>query len=230
MFVEAGCGEHAFEQPLKRSKAPNLICVLPGESGRTIIVGAHFDRVSEGDGVADNWSGAALLPSLYQAINREPRQHTYIFIGFTDEELGLVGSRFYANRMTPAEIAATDAMVNIDTLGLGPTNVWVNRSDQRLTLALRYVGELLGMAINGVSFEQVGTTDSESFARKKIPRVTVHTLTQENHNAEILHTRKDRLSVIQLDDYYASYRLLAAYLVFLDTYLGTPEAPTAGEP
>ena len=230
MFAEAGCGEHLSEQPVRRSKVPNLICVLRGNSGRTIIVGAHFDRVSEGDGVADNWSGAALLPSLYEAIKTEPRKHTYIFIGFTDEEAGLVGSRFYAGQMTPEQIAATDAMVNMDTLGLGPTNVWVSRSDKRLTLALGYVGKLLDVPVSGVNFERVGTTDSESFARRKIPRITVHTLTQENHDAGILHSSKDRLSVINLDDYYETYRLLAVYLVFLDQYLDAPETSTTRGP
>src|SRR5690348_5961658 len=38
MFVEAGCGEHLSEQPVKGSKAPNLICVQPGTSGKAIII------------------------------------------------------------------------------------------------------------------------------------------------------------------------------------------------
>jgi hypothetical protein len=29
-----------------------------GSSEKVIIVGAHFDRVAQGDGVVDNWSGA----------------------------------------------------------------------------------------------------------------------------------------------------------------------------
>ena len=92
MFTEAGCdGQHISEQPVKGSKLPNVICLLPGSSDRVIIVGAHFDRVSAGDGVVDNWSGASLLPSLYEAVKTEPRKHTYIFIGFTDEERGEVG-------------------------------------------------------------------------------------------------------------------------------------------
>ena len=124
------------EQPVKYSKVPNVICVLPGVSDRVIIVGAHFDRVSTSDGVADNWSGASLLPSLYESVKIEPRQHTYVFIGFTDEEQGLVGSRFYARKMTPEQVAATDAMINLDTLGLAPTEVWAHRSDKRLTRAL----------------------------------------------------------------------------------------------
>jgi len=223
LFVEAGCGEHLSEQRVRWSKAPNLICVHTGTSGRIIIVGAHFDRVFRGDGVADNWSGASLLPSLYQSIKIEPRRHTYIFVGFTDEEEGLVGSRFYARNMTPEQVAATDAMVNMDTLGLAPTNVWVSRSDERLILALAHVGKLLDLPVSGVNFERVGSTDSESFARRKIPRITVHSITQENHDAGILHTAKDKLSAINLDDYYETYHLLAVYLVFLDHYLGEPE-------
>lgn len=222
MFIEAGCSEHLSEQPVKPSKAPNLICVRPGNSGRVIIVGAHFDRVSAGDGIADNWSGASLLPSLFEAIGAEPRQHSYIFIGFTDEESGLIGSRFYARQMTPEQLAATDAMVNMDTLGLAPTNVWLNRSDERLVLALGSVGKLLKLPVSGVNFEQVGSTDSESFARRRIPTITVHSLTQKVWNAQIIHTSKDKLAAIRLDDYYDTYNLLAVYLVFLDHYFDTP--------
>jgi putative aminopeptidase FrvX len=216
MFVGAGCGEHVSEQAVKWSRAPNVICILPGTSDRIIIVGAHFDRVPMSDGVADNWSGAALLPSLYQSINVEPRQHSYVFIGFTDEEKGLVGSRFYARNMTPEQVAATDAMVNMDTLGLAPTEVWTHRSDKRLTLALFQVSKLLELPLRGVNFENVGSTDSESFTKLKIPRITIHSLTQKSENEQILHSHKDNLSAINLGDYYDTYHLVAVYLAFLD--------------
>src|SRR5207248_3251465 len=75
MFTEAGCDEqHLSEQLVKGSKLPNVVCTLPGSADRVIIVGAHFDRVPRGDGVVDNWSGASLLPSLYQAVRSE--EHT----------------------------------------------------------------------------------------------------------------------------------------------------------
>ena len=226
MFVDAGCGEHLSEQPVKYSKAPNVLCVLPGTFDRVIIVGAHFDRVPTSDGVADNWSGASLLPSLYEAVKVDPRRHTYVFIGFTDEEKGLVGSRFYARKMTREQVAATDAMVNLDTLGLARTEVWTNRSDKRLTEALVRVSMHLKMPLNGVNFERVGSTDSESFAARKIPRITIHSLTQKSYDKGILHTRKDKLSAMNLDDYYDTYHLVALYLVYLDHFVGEPE--TAG--
>jgi Zn-dependent M28 family amino/carboxypeptidase len=226
MFTEAGCdGQHISEQPVKGSKLPNVICFLPGSSDKVIIVGAHFDRVSEGDGVVDNWSGASLLPSLYEAVKIEPRKHTYIFIGFTDEEKGLVGSRFYARRMTKEQVAATDAMVNMDTLGLAPSEVWATHSDGRLIGALASIAKQLNVPIAGVNVDKIGSSDAESFAERNIPRITVHSLTQETWNAGILHTSKDKLSVMRLDDYYQTYRLLAAYVAYLDQIADIPQEP-----
>jgi hypothetical protein len=230
MFVDAGCGEHVSEQPVKYSKAPNVLCVLPGTSDRVIIVGAHFDRVPTSDGVADNWSGASLLPSLYEAVKIDPRRHTYVFIGFTDEEKGLVGSRFYARRMTREQVAATDAMVNLDTLGLAPTEVWTNRSDKRLTIALVRVAMHLKMPLIGVNFERVGSTDSESFSARKIPRITIHSLTQKSYNNGILHTRKDKLSAMNLDDYYDTYHVAVVFLVYLDHFFDEPETAATPTP
>ncbi len=220
MFADAGCNDqHLSEQSVKGSKLPNIVCLLPGTSDKVILVGAHYDRVSEGDGVVDNWSGASLLPSLYEAVRSQTREHTYIFVGFTDEEKGMVGSRFYARQMTREQVAATDAMVNMDTLGLAPTEVWASHSDKRLTSALVYIAKGLNVPITGVDVEQVGSTDAEQFAERKIPRITIHSLTQETWSAHILHTSKDKISAMRLDDYYETYRLLAAYVAFLDQVL-----------
>jgi hypothetical protein len=226
MFAEAGCGEQQIsEQPVKGSKLPNLICVLPGNSDKVIIVGAHFDHIPEGDGVVDNWSGASLLPSLYQAIKVEPRKHTFIFIGFTDEEKGEVGSHFYARQMNKEQVAATDAMINMDTLGLTPTKVWTSHSDKNLTGALFYLAKTLKFDVSGVDVEAVGSTDSVQFSGRKIPSITIHSLTQETWNERILHSPKDKFSALKLDDYYQTYRLLSAYLAFLDGVLGNQPAP-----
>jgi len=218
MFTDAGCDDqHISEQPVKGSKLPNVICTLPGSSEQVIIVGAHFDRVSEGDGVVDNWSGASLLPSLYEAVKGLPRKHTFIFIGFTDEEQGLVGSSFYARQMTKEQIAATSAMVNMDTLGLASTEIWGSHADKRLNGAIAYVAKQLNVPISSVDVEGIGASaDSESFADRKIPSITIHSLTPQAWKDRILHSRKDKLSAIRLDDYYETYRLIGAYIAFRD--------------
>lgn len=230
-FGDAGCGEHLTEQAARFSRdPPNVVCVLPGASDRVIIVGAHFDRVPESDGVVDNWSGASLLPSLYQAVKAQPRRHTYVFIGFTDEEKGLVGSYSYARKMTRAQVQATDAMVNLDTLGLAPTEVWVNRSDLKLTQAFFGIAKLINLPVHDVNFEDVGSTDSESFADRGIRTITIHSLTQSSENARILHTSRDKLSVMNLDQYYDTYHLVTVYLVFLDHFFDESESRDAAPP
>ena len=227
MFAEAGCdGQHLSEQPVKDSKQPNVICVLPGSSDKVIIVGAHFDRAPDGNGVVDNWSGASLLPSLYAAVKADSRQHTYIFVGFTAEELGERGSNFYVHQLTKEKVAATDAMVNLDTLGLAPTEVWASHSDKILTAALIFVANELKLPVSAVNVEQVGSSDAEQFAERKIPRITIHSLSQETWDAHILHTSKDKLSAMHLDDYYETYRLVTAYVVFLDHIAGNPALQT----
>src|SRR5262249_25411289 len=149
-------------------------------------------------------------------IKTEPRVHTFIFIGFTDEEKGEIGSHFYAHEMTPAQISQTDAMVNMDTLGLTNTEIWVSHSDKKLSSELVYMGHLLKLPVTVINVEQVGSTDSEQFAARKIPSITVHSLTQQTWDARILHTPKDTISYIRLDDYYQTYCLMSAYLAFLD--------------
>jgi hypothetical protein len=221
LFAAAGCdATHLSEQTVKGSKLPNVVCILPGDTEKTIIVGAHFDRVSEGDGVVDNWSGASLLPSLYEAVKTEPRKHKYIFVGFTDEERGEIGSSYYASKMTKDEVSLTDAMVNMDTLGLAPVSVWASHSDKHLTGLFAGMANQFGIKVTGVNVEQIGTTDSEPFRLRKIASITLHSLTQESYNAQILHTKKDNMAAMHLDDYYQAYRLIAAYLVLLDERAG----------
>jgi hypothetical protein len=118
--------------------------------------------------------------------------------------------------MSKQEVAATDAMVNMETLGLGPTRVWGSHSEKLLVGTLAYVAKQLNVPVSIVDVEQVGSSDSEQFAARKIPRITIHSLTQKAWEARIIHTSKDRISAMQADDYYQTYGLLAAYLAFLD--------------
>jgi len=225
LFREAGCdGANLTESPVKGSKLPNVVCVLPGSGPATIIVGAHYDHVDYGNGVVDNWSGASLLPSIYESLKTHPRRHTFVFVGFCDEEKGEVGSHFYASHMTKEEVAATDAMVNMDTLGLAPTEVWASHADPALFNVLARVAVAVELPLSAVNVEQVGSTDSEQFSGRKIPSITIHSLTQKAWNDQILHTKKDTIDQIRLDDYYDSYRLIAAFAAYLDE-----RAPRSGQ-
>jgi len=214
-FQEAGCTEDKLiEQPVKGLKQPNIICELPGTTDSVIVVGAHFDHVDRGDGVVDNWSGASMLPSLYQALKNEPRHYTFRFISFAGEEKGLIGSKFYVNSLTPEQMKKIQAMVCMDTLALGPTEVWVSHSDPDLVRELARIALSLKLPLTRMDVEKVGESDEESFRQHKVPTVTLHSLTQET--LSVLHGPKDNYGAVHFDDYYQSYRLVSAYLAFLD--------------
>ncbi len=214
-FEPAGCrGDRLREQPVKYSRIGNVVCILPGAGNRVIIVGAHFDCVDDGSGIADNWSGAALLPSLYESLASRPRNHTFIFVGFTEEELGMRGSDAYAGSMSKQERARASAMLNLDTLGLATTSVWLSHADDKLVKHILKVARAMNLPLTAVNFEKVGATDSEPFERRNIPSLTLHSVTQENYH--ILHSPQDRLASIHPNDYYDSYRLAAVFLAYLD--------------
>lgn len=220
LFETVGCpGQQLIEQPVKGLKQPNIICSLPGETESQIVVGAHFDHVDFGEGVVDNWSGASLLPSLYQSLKSDPRRHTFVFVSFSGEEKGLVGSRFYAGALSKESLSRIRAMVTMDTLGLGPTAVWVSRSDKDLVQALNTTAYSLKLPLKGVNVERVGQSDEEPFIERHVRTITIHSLTQET--LSILHSPRDNYDAIHFDDYYQSYRLIAAYLAFLDQDLPT---------
>ena len=214
MFEEVGCGDHLSLQPVAKSKLHNVICVLPGKNPQQIVVGGHFDHVEMGMGVADNWTGASLLASLYESLKSQPRQHTVVFVAFADEEKGLVGSKAYVEQLKPDEREQIDAMVNMDSLGLAKTKVWVTAANPVLVKLAAAVASAKGFEIKGSNVDNVGSTDSESFRAKGVPSITFHSIVSEN--LRVLHSMRDNMDAIRQPDLYESYRFLAAYLAVLD--------------
>jgi Iap family predicted aminopeptidase len=217
MFEDAGCkSESLSEQKVKGAKAPNLICTQEGATDSVILVGAHFDFVDKGYGVVDNWTGASLLPTLYQSLSDSQRKHTFRFVAFTGEELGLLGSKGYV-KTNGQELTKVKAMVNIDTLGLAETKVWSSHADKNLLEKLSMIAAAMKLPVAGVNVDGVGSSDSEPFRAKQIPSLTLHSLTTETLN--ILHSNRDKIEVVKLDEYYRSYRLIAGFLAMLDREL-----------
>jgi len=221
MLTEAGCPlDKLVETKVTHSSLPNVVCTIRGDTDRMIVVGAHFDKVHEGEGVADNWSGAAMLPSLLQSISGSPRRHTFVFVGFTDEEKGLVGSADYVKHMNKEQRANVAAIVNLDTLGLAPAEVWASHADKNLLKALGTVAAAMKLPVSVMNVDGVGSSDSESFREGNMPALTIHSVTPKNFS--ILHSSKDTLQTVQRNDYLDTFRLMCGYLAYLDIYLDQP--------
>lgn len=119
----------------REAPASNVVGFLQGSDPKlkneTVVIGAHYDHLGGGGeeslaaregethhGADDNASGVAGMLELARILSAQsPRpKRTLIFIAFSGEEEGLLGSSFYVNH--PAmPLAQTVAMINMDMIG-----------------------------------------------------------------------------------------------------------------
>lgn len=213
LFLDAGCnGESLKEQKIEGAETPNVICELHGESVETIIVGAHYERTSSPARPIDNWTAASLLPSLYHSLADRRRRHRMIFVEFADRGNELSGAEYFAGHLNAPELAHVEAMINLDALGLSPTKVWTAHSDKELVNALVQMMYVMKLSASQIDIAAAGSSDSEPFAMRKIPQITVHSMTQQN-------VAERSASKFRAGNYYDTYRLLCSYLAYLDATL-----------
>jgi Zn-dependent M28 family amino/carboxypeptidase len=179
-------------------------------------VGAHFDCVG-GDGIIDNWSGAVLLPTLFEFAAGTQRRHAFEFVGFAAEEEGLLGSRAYLKSISKADRGQIAAVIVMDSLGLSSTKCWVNGSTKELVGAAAHVAGALRLAFSGVNVDGVATTDSQPFKDAHIPVLCLHSVTQET--LQIVNGDRDTWRSVSWSDYYDTYKLISALLRYLDETL-----------
>ena len=217
-FIANGCSGNALQHQGVKGHGSNLICEITGAKAGIIIVAAHFDHVERGQGIVDNWSGAVLLPFLAKSVAEMHPKHTYRFIAFTDEEKGLVGSKYYVSHLSKEEKKQILAMINFDTLGLSPTKIWLDHGDRGLAQDIAAAAGATKSPLSVVNVENLGMADSDSFFNEKIPALTIHSVTPDTFH--ILHSADDNFSAIKMNDYYDTYRLAALYLSYLDMLVG----------
>lgn len=112
----------------------NVVGVLPGKgdlAAETVVVGAHYDHLGFGgggslapwtseihNGADDNASGTAALMEIARQIAAQAggNHRRILFIAFSAEEMGLIGSAYYC-RHPLFGLRETVAMVNLDMVG-----------------------------------------------------------------------------------------------------------------
>jgi aminopeptidase YwaD len=97
----------------------------------TVVIGAHYDHLGDGslggslhagkgaihNGADDNASGTAGLIELARALKeRKDKRFNYLFLAFSGEELGLLGSAYFAKNAT-VPIDKVSCMLNMDMIG-----------------------------------------------------------------------------------------------------------------
>ena len=140
-------GEAAATVSVVANEAPsrNVIAELPGTDadGGVVILGAHYDTVPNSQGASDNGSGVSTLLTIASHAAEREYPFTIRVILFGAEEIGLFGSRRYAEEMSRQQVNETIAMLNFDALGSG--SGFDIGGDDALVEETIAIGEAIGM-------------------------------------------------------------------------------------
>jgi hypothetical protein len=155
-----------------RAAGTNVLVTLPGSgAGKTIVIGAHLDRVGVGRGAVDNGASCAVLIELIAAFKASPLARSTLRVVFFDrEENGLVGSRMHFS--TPGHRA--DHAVNLDVFAYGDTIfATASRPDGLLLRSLRAVGEATGLPVRDVPPDRYPGSDHQTMINAQIETLGV---------------------------------------------------------
>jgi alkaline phosphatase isozyme conversion protein len=97
----------------------NVVFTKPGDSARTIVVGAHYDSVSVGQGAFDNATGVGVLLDAARYLRDKRTPDTIAFVLFGAEEKGELGSTWYVKHLTAQQKKDVVCMVNLDSVATG---------------------------------------------------------------------------------------------------------------
>jgi hypothetical protein len=205
LFQRAGCSDLEVTPGYGR-EPQTLMCRLPGESEQTIVVSAGFlEPASRRQ--PDAWSGAVLLPNLYRSLSAVDRRHTYVFVAFDDVRSNrrvaqLSGSASGVLREEIRQHAVASVVVR--GLNLNRAGVWKKAADTALYRDFISVSKSMEIPITLV-------------------QLAMHPLPTEVPS--IFIGIVDRW----IGEYLDSFRLVAAYLGYLDQTLALRrEPPSAG--
>ena len=176
-------------------RASNVIGYLRGSnaarSGQSVIVAAHLDHLGfgwpdahQGDegrlhpGADDNASGVAVLIELAASFaEAEPPARDLVFVAFTAEERGRLGSRFFVEHPGRFALPGIRGVIDLDTvgrLGAGPLQVLGTGTADEWQHVFRGVSFVTGVESKNVP-QPLDSSDHMSFVERGIPAVQVFT-------------------------------------------------------
>ena len=220
--------------------AHNIIGYLDNGKQKTIIIGAHYDHLGLGDqgsslkansegevhnGADDNASGVASLLELarYFSKNKIRENYNFIFVAFSGEELGLIGSKSMAGlqQLHPENI---NLMINMDMVGRyradkGLTLGGVGTSPELAKLAPELASQM--NIKNHLDSSGVGPSDHTSFYLKDIPVLFLFTGTHNEY-----HKPTDDTYLINFD----GIAMISNYVINLVSELPQLTFKKAGNP
>ena len=195
-FITGSTADGTAEVVAKNAVAANVVMFLQGTTMKDqyVIIGAHYDHLGMGGpgsgsrtpdtvavhyGADDNASGVAMMIELAEKLAsvKEGFARSILFVAFTGEELGLLGSKYFVENMgiNPASV---DLMVNLDMVGRMKEGNGVQVGGVGTAAGLRdTVMSFNDTTLLSLSFtdEGYGPSDYSTFYSKNIPVLSITT-------------------------------------------------------
>lgn len=189
----------------------NIIGYINNNATNTIIIGAHYDHLGYGaegslyrgednaihNGADDNASGVAVMLNLAGKLKNTNKGNNYLFMAFSGEEMGLLGSNYFTKNATIA-LDSVNYMLNMDMVG---------RLKQDSTLAVYGIGTspILKQVITASNSKfkiienesGVGPSDHTSFYLSDIP--VLHFFTGQHEDYHKPSDDSDKLNYEGMD-------------------------------
>jgi len=208
----------------REAGAMNVIGILEGSDphlkSEALVIGAHYDHLGRGGagslahkrdeihyGADDNASGVAGLLELARIFSGQGARpaRTIVFIAFSGEEEGLLGSKYYGNQPI-VPLADTVAMINLDMIGrskanrliiggVGTAQEWKDKIEEAqqwiATPSSLVAGAGRNLPLSGfltrpfeltLTEDGFGPSDHASFYAKQIPVLFFWTGTHEDYH------------------------------------------------
>jgi Zn-dependent M28 family amino/carboxypeptidase len=192
----------------------------PGLRDEIVIIGAHYDHLGHGqigsmapqergaihNGADDNASGVAAMIRAATLLAEAPPARSVLFLAFTGEESGLLGSAHFVREPT-VPLAGARAMLNLDMvgrLGDGPLIVYGVETAAEWRALLESEGARSGIEL-ALRPEGYGPSDHTSFYTNDIPVLHFFTNTHGDY-----HRPSDEWDRIDADGLEAVARMVTA--------------------
>jgi Zn-dependent M28 family amino/carboxypeptidase len=109
----------------------NVLGYLDNKAAQTIVIGAHYDHLGYNEyggslyrgedkqihnGADDNASGVAMMLNLAAKLKETNTSNNYLFMSFSGEEMGLLGSNYFVKNAT-IPVDSINYMINMDMVG-----------------------------------------------------------------------------------------------------------------
>lgn len=198
----------------------NVIAKIPGtsQSDSSIVVVAHYDhlglmgRKTFFPGANDNASGVAMLLEICKHFSSSPLKYNMIFIAFSGEEAGLLGSQFFVQN-PPFELTKIRFLINFDLAGTGEEGIKVVNGT-----IFKNEFETLVQINNQYHFLPSVQTRGEAcisdhcpFYYKEVPCFYIYTL----GGIKAYHDIFDKAETLPLTNFENYFRLMISFLSVL---------------